>query len=656
MAVVQISRIQIRRGEAGSGTGLPQLASGEMAWALDTQQLFIGNGAVSEGAPAVGNTRVLTVNDFVGYSSLLASSQYTYKVNDSTIITGTGANFPVVRTYQQRLDDTATTASFGVVADGVTDTTVSLQRAINELFLNASQPANTYSGSGEFATGTANAVLRRVPLIIPSGIYYTTSTIYIPSYSTLTGAGADKTIIYYNPTSTHTGSTTNNSTTVLLPSATANMVNGLISGTNLNSGTTIVSVNPGVSVVVSSAATATGSNITFTITLAGPAVQFVNDTSSIGAPSSINTTQSTNQPRNIMLSGITIHSISGVNTCLQLDAVRDSTFTDLILQGDWANLFNARCTGIAMNTLSSLVTCEHNTFKNITFNNFSYGVYAPGDIINNIFEDCHFNNNYLSVSLGAGSNGVSTGQQYGPRQTQLLNSKFYNIKEQAVYLERGYSNTVSNCKFVNVGNNGAGNTGATYPQVYFKTFGNTGSNNYSDRALGTVGTDGLLTTNLTTPYIPEQAGHGVYRSFGSAQLPLGYATSSMLLFRLPVSTDNIGTPSGSINYTIDYFYQSSAYNFTRKGVLSIAANLGSAPYAHATIQVSDEYDFAGTDPGDSNAVLLSFTATFLNATGTTFTSGGGSVPYSIAVNFTNTLTGGNGNDTGYFDFSYSSTQ
>lgn len=47
MAVVQISKIQVRRGKKNSGSGLPQLASGELGWAVDTQELFIGNGSVS---------------------------------------------------------------------------------------------------------------------------------------------------------------------------------------------------------------------------------------------------------------------------------------------------------------------------------------------------------------------------------------------------------------------------------------------------------------------------------------------------------------------------------------------------------------------------------------------------------------------------------
>ena len=35
MAVVQISSIQVRRGQKNIGSGLPQLASGELGWAVD---------------------------------------------------------------------------------------------------------------------------------------------------------------------------------------------------------------------------------------------------------------------------------------------------------------------------------------------------------------------------------------------------------------------------------------------------------------------------------------------------------------------------------------------------------------------------------------------------------------------------------------------
>ena len=48
MAVVQISRIQVRRGKGTNG--IPQLAGGEFGWAVDNRALYIGNGSVAEGS------------------------------------------------------------------------------------------------------------------------------------------------------------------------------------------------------------------------------------------------------------------------------------------------------------------------------------------------------------------------------------------------------------------------------------------------------------------------------------------------------------------------------------------------------------------------------------------------------------------------------
>lgn len=57
MAIVQISQIKHRR---GTNENLPQLASAELGWSVDTQQLYIGNGTLEEGAPEIGNTEILT--------------------------------------------------------------------------------------------------------------------------------------------------------------------------------------------------------------------------------------------------------------------------------------------------------------------------------------------------------------------------------------------------------------------------------------------------------------------------------------------------------------------------------------------------------------------------------------------------------------------
>jgi hypothetical protein len=63
MAVIQISKIQVRR---GYGEDLPQLASGEMGWSIDERRLFIGNGTLTEGAPEIGNTEILTIYSPIG--------------------------------------------------------------------------------------------------------------------------------------------------------------------------------------------------------------------------------------------------------------------------------------------------------------------------------------------------------------------------------------------------------------------------------------------------------------------------------------------------------------------------------------------------------------------------------------------------------------
>ena len=180
MAVVQISKIQHRRGKE-TITGLPQLASAELGWAIDTQKLYIGNGSVTEGAPAVGNTEILT--EKTNIFDLL--DQYEFKGNtDATVQTGEFSNDPTLRTIQQRLDDIVSIKSFGVVGDGVTDDTEALQRAIDQIFLNSGDKFNADS---------------RRALKFEAGEYKVTNTLYIPPYANIIGDGADKTIIKMYP-------------------------------------------------------------------------------------------------------------------------------------------------------------------------------------------------------------------------------------------------------------------------------------------------------------------------------------------------------------------------------------------------------------------------------------------------------------------------
>jgi hypothetical protein len=173
VAVVQISRIQVRRGKKGV-TNIPQLASGEIGWAIDSQELYIGNGSVAEGAPLVGNTKILTEADNI----FEIADQYEYRTNYSLIQTGPNARTPIKVTLQERLDFDVYVADFGVINDDSIIQTAALQRAIDNLYLNTkTSPQNRY-------------ILQLAP-----GLYRIDNSLKLPPYTILRGAGKDKTII-----------------------------------------------------------------------------------------------------------------------------------------------------------------------------------------------------------------------------------------------------------------------------------------------------------------------------------------------------------------------------------------------------------------------------------------------------------------------------
>jgi hypothetical protein len=172
MPIVQISRIQHRRGKR---TDLPQLAAGELGWVVDEQRLFIGNGTVSDGAPAVGNTEIVTA----GSSAFTTALSHTYKgyLGDLTPITTTQQ-----RTLQKRLDDYVSVKDFGAVGDDSTADVTAIQNAINEIYIDTD-------------TTVSNDKRARRILFFPAGTYRINAALKIPPYAHLVGEGPDKTII-----------------------------------------------------------------------------------------------------------------------------------------------------------------------------------------------------------------------------------------------------------------------------------------------------------------------------------------------------------------------------------------------------------------------------------------------------------------------------
>jgi len=172
MAIVQISQISNR---LGLNIDLPQLAGGELGWSTDTRQLYIGNGTLEEGAPVIGNTEILT--EFSDILNLAAA--YTYKGTAAgyTVQTGPTPGSPVVLSLQSWLDQFATVKDFGATGNGLTDDTAAINRALNQLYCQQSNPQ-----------------IRR-SLFFPAGVYRISGPINIPPYATLYGEGPDNSII-----------------------------------------------------------------------------------------------------------------------------------------------------------------------------------------------------------------------------------------------------------------------------------------------------------------------------------------------------------------------------------------------------------------------------------------------------------------------------
>jgi len=793
MAVYQISRIQLRRGKANDSTGLPQLASGEMAWAIDTQELYIGNGSVAEGAPAVGNTKILTANDLTNQSGLIGKLNYVYKNGvDPTIQTGLSANTPVTRSLQERLDDQVTSADFNVLPissnNGLQrDSTITLQRAIDQLFSN-SPKANATKLNG---SDLEDAVVRRVTLNIAPGIYNISDTINIPSFATIVGAGSDKTIFKFNPSATlSVEGTTNNSTIIVTSHATDSMkgatitpdasyssyisagtgiVNdtaftghisnsnpsiltvdsiapgavlatgqmllgvGIIPNTYLvqqtgpttwqlnNHYSTNVSTNPifATGVVLSSTFTGSINGTVLTIThgtahagqlITGQGIEpntyIINSTDSthwvVNVSQTVTSTSITGTGKismsspaltttntalnlklalagsafkaydevagfitNVQMKGLTIESVNGNNTCLELNSIIESKFEDLSLNGNsdvapsYPAAFNVLNSGIILKSSSVMYPCANNEFYDIKFNSLSFAVYGPKYVTNNSFKDLSVNYAYNGVTLGynytAQYNATVHSAGVATSHNLILNSKFNNVWYQAMSIGSGSGNVIDECILTSVGNSGTPGiyTGdRLYPQVYINTFGNKVANVFSDRTnlLANLyqppgGGPGVL----TVPYVPEVSGQITYSAFSSLQVSgLTYQTDVALIgspfvFRLPVSTDITGSPMGMASYVINYTYVSSAYSFVRRGTLTISSSIVDDGGYIANIQTGDEYEFAGDQ---SHQLKLEFTARYLNDSNGFYTGTG--IPNGIAILYSNTLA----DDLGTLDYTY----
>ena len=470
MAVIQISRIQVRRGQKEQGSGIPQLAGGEFGWAMDSQELFIGNGSVAEGAPQVGNSKILTEHD----NLFELADTYSYDAG-GIVLTGPNSNSPIKRTLQARLDDRVSIRSFGATGDG-TDQTAQLQRAIDQLFLNDATKGSEDS---------------RVILHIEPGVYMLSDSIKVPPYANIIGAGADKTV--------------------------------------------------------------------FKQMADAPVFETVNSDSTPGNYASDSSSTTLTQAQYIRIEGMTLDSIA-TSSVVYLKSCRDSYFANIKIKGYWesGDAIDTTRAGIRLDSLSTLVTCQNNTFANIEMFGLDAGISSDFDIKDNQWENCSFETLGYGVVFGATATVGSQGQLTGPLFNSIHSSVFDEIDRQGIWVEAGKNNTSSHNTFRNVGNVGGTEANATYSIIKFTTAQNNTIDDKFDRT-ELLGYDQNYIE--LSPYVSEIEGPIHTTLSGHHSVFLGQRNDYITLFRLPGDLTR--------RFEVNYEYDSVDFNAKRTGTLEI---------------------------------------------------------------------------------------
>jgi hypothetical protein len=196
MAIIEVARIQVRRGQEKQ-TGVPPLAGGEFAWAADTEKLYIGLRR-EDGGSRDANIEVLTEQHLRNLFEFTVNTVTSYVYRYGSDITAE-VSTEYERNLLEKLDDQVSVKDFGIEGNGVDDVTALLRMTVDRLFLSTStyQP---YPG-----------VSAAKVLYFPTGVYNISDTIFIPKNTIIKGEGIGNTIINLTTTGTHVFETVDSS-------------------------------------------------------------------------------------------------------------------------------------------------------------------------------------------------------------------------------------------------------------------------------------------------------------------------------------------------------------------------------------------------------------------------------------------------------------
>jgi hypothetical protein len=208
-------------------------------------------------------------------------------------------------------------------------------------------------------------------------------------------------------------------------------------------------------------------------------------------------------------------------------------------------------------------------------------VYSKQDIIGNDCHSCEFDTLYTGVSYGVGTNLTSVGEQYGPRNNSISDSTFEDILRQGIKVANGSGNLSTSNRFVNVGNDGGGNSQAVYGQIEFDSLSNISVHDIFDRS------SELGSMTSTDAYIGEVVGKTMFVNLFTRQETLVQTATFIPLCRLPIGN--------AIGYEVTYVYQSTTHAQMRSGKINLAVD-----GVNGTVQLSDDFDYTGTTGAELN--------------------------------------------------------
>ncbi len=609
MAVVQISKIQQRRGQKLL-SGLPQLSSAELAWAVDTQELYIGNGSVSEGAPYVGNTRILTEHD----NLLELAGSYKFAEPDLSITAS------VFRSIQSKLDEIEVSViDFGPEPDPSTDHTEYFHIAFNQLFQNA------------------DTRFRKV-LVIPNGHYYFKTTLKIPSNVILKGETQTGVILDIGSTGIEFLSAAG--TDVLSFSSTDRPENVSISNLTIafTSGETVLTglkdsrfenviwqgtyqlgddnYNPILasqsydlsSITTGGYITVTGSGIdsasriqvyvSSTVASVTALVDTLNNTDTV-FPTLF---EASIVAESLVITALASSDISaqGIETYITINLKPSTDGSEFMVEPTPTN------SSSGINTVKAAIAWENNFFgtrvNNIDFINCSFDsvtlaikcihTHGESDYYETelTFEDCKFYANDTSVYI----EGVTDLQTNNWTFTQC---RFEDVAKQAIFSTKGHRTNINDSVFKNTGNGVNGNANPETEMIIFGTkYGNIVTNCRSDRHQ-----EAGITLVNTTVGIAEVV------NAGSVNFTDDYYSNIYLSDTfIPLAVFSVKNRYIIVDYNITI----GEYSYNRKGQLTMVIN-DRVENTDDHVAIADNYTYSSsliTDPGGPVMTNFEFNA------------------------------------------------